>query len=149
LYPPLLAESAVFTGITGPRLWQVMQALAGFGLIDVTDRTDRPETRVTRIHPLVRYTSSLGSDPAERRALLALAAGLLRRAAESDYGRQLIVIQAPRDSATWPVWHALAPHVLHVFEAVIAVPGYPSDAVTAAAYAAGGVAVYQAARGLV
>jgi hypothetical protein len=34
LDPAILADSPLFPGITGPRLWQALQALAGFGLID-------------------------------------------------------------------------------------------------------------------
>ena len=144
LHPPTMASSVLFANITGPRVWQVLQALAGFGLIDLPDGEDRRAPRVIRLHPLVRDTSCPGSSQAEREAYLTLAASLLSQAAASADTR------LPEEQATWPRWQILAPHAVHVFETLTATAGFPDDAITAAAFAAGKAASYQAtAQGLI
>ena len=96
--PPSLAGSPLFEGITGPRLWQVLHTLAGFGLIDLTGSASNVPavpacTRwyVTPAVPVVLVT------PVERDAYLTLAAGLLLRAAAAKENG------VPEDPAKWPI----------------------------------------------
>jgi hypothetical protein len=56
LRPERLSESPLLAGITGPRVWHALQALAGFGLIELGGSGDRQQP-VTRLHPLVRDAS--------------------------------------------------------------------------------------------
>jgi tetratricopeptide (TPR) repeat protein len=143
LTPPILASSALFPGITGARLWQVLQELAGFGLVDITGDGDGTVPRVIRLHPLIRDTSRPSASRGERATYLTLAGKLLGVVAESaDY-------LSPEDPATWPLWQALTPHAHHIFEILTATPGYPDDAIKAAAYAVGMAASYQATQGLI
>jgi tetratricopeptide (TPR) repeat protein len=143
LHPPTLTDSPIFSDITGPRLWQVLQALADFGLIELTGGPDQAVPRAIRLHPLVRDTSRVGSSQSEQKAYFTLAASLARAAA---------IPQAagwPEDPSAWPRWQALAPHALYVFDAMIAAAGYPDEALIAAAYAADKAAGYQASQGLI
>ena len=143
LDPAILADSHLFAGITGPRLWQALQALAGFGLIDLSGNTDNA-VAVTRLHPLVRDSSRphLGAGPEEHAGYLELAARLLERATGTEE------TGLPEDPASWPVWQLLVPHGVYVFEALTSGADYPDTAVEHAAYAAGMAARYQAAQGL-
>jgi len=141
LHPPTLASSPLFANITGPRLWQVLQALAGFGLIELTRGQDQVLPRVIRLHPLVRGTSRSQGEQGE---YLALAASLARAAAEVPDAAG-----SPEDPSTWPRWQVLAPHALHVFEAMTSAAVYPDEALIAAAYAADRAASYQATQGLI
>ena len=143
LDPWTLNGSPLLEGISGPRLWQVLQTLAGFGLIDLTDG-DGNLLAMIRLHPLVRDTSrpGPGGTPGERDAYLMLAAQLLRQAAATE-GTGL-----PEYPAMWPVWQALAPHAVHVLEAVASSPDCPDEAAEAAADVAGLAARYQGTQGL-
>jgi len=143
LHTPTLASSPLFADITGPRLWQVLQALAGFGLIELTGGQDQAAPRVIRLHPLVRDTSRAGSSKSEQEEYLSLAASLLRAAALSE------ATGSPEDAPNWPRWQALAPHALHTFETMVAGGDYSDEALIAAAYAADRAACYQAAQGLI
>jgi tetratricopeptide (TPR) repeat protein len=144
LHPPTLASSPLFADITGPRLWQVLQALAGFGLIELTGGgEDQDAPRVIRLHPLVRDTSRAGSSKSEQREYLSLAASLLRAAALSD------AMGSPEDAPNWPRWQVLAPHALYIFESMVAAGDYPDEALIGAASAADKAATYQAAQGLI
>lgn len=142
LHPHAMADSELFANITGPRLWQILQTLAGFGLIDLTAGSNRPTARVIRLHPLVRDTSGPRGSQSERAAYLVLAASLLRRAASAEE------TGSPEDPAAWPRWQVLAPHAVHVFESVTVTTSYPDNTITAAAYAADKAASYQANQGL-
>lgn len=142
LSPPVLASSALFPGITGARLWQVLQELAGFGLIDITGGEDRAVLPVIRLHPLIRDTSRSSASQDERATYLTLAGNLLGGMAESED------TYSPEDPAMWPLWQVLAPHVLYTFETLITTSGCSEDAIKAAAYAAGMAANYQATQGL-
>jgi hypothetical protein len=142
LDPAALGATALLEGITGPRLWQVLQTLAGFGLIDLIS-SDGNRLAAIDVHPLVRDTSrpsASGSD--DRASYLMLAAELLRRAAAADQ------TGLPEDPKTWPLWQALAPHAGYVFDTLAASPDCSDQAAQAAAYAAGLAARYQAAHGL-
>jgi tetratricopeptide (TPR) repeat protein len=143
LHPPTLASSPLFADITGLRLWQVLQALAGFGLIELASSQDQVELRVIRLHPLVRDTNRAGSTNTEQEEYLTLAASLVRVAAASE------ALGSPEDPVTWPRWQALAPHALDGFQTLTAAPGYPDEALIAAAYAADKTAAYQAAQSLI
>ena len=145
LRPPALADSRLFADITGPRLWQVLQALADFGLIELTGvgGPDHVVPRVIQLHPLVRDTSRAGTSQSERREYFALAARLAQIAAGPK------VAGSPEDPAAWLRWQTLAPHALHVFEVITLGAGYPDEVLVAAAYAADEAAAYQANQGLI
>jgi len=57
-------------------------------------------------------------------------------------------IGAPKDTATWPMWQAMASHVMYVFEALRSSESGPADILMAAACAAGMAARNVAERGL-
>jgi len=140
LRPATLSTSPLLPQITGRRLWEVLKALDGFGLIDLGASGDGPRPLpVARLHPLVRDTSI--PTPDERLGFLELAARLLERAAATGE------TGLPEDPPTWPAWQLLAPHVAAVFAALAAEPGCPDDAAKAAAYAAYMAARYQARQG--
>ena len=145
LNPAILADSPFFTGITGARLWQALQALAGFGLIDLTGNSDNA-VAVIRLHPLVRDTSRPRPDtgPDEHAGYLELAARLLKHAAAAKE------TGLPEDPATWPMWQLLVPHAVYVFDALTSGTDadYSDSTVEQAAYAAGMAARYQADQGL-
>jgi hypothetical protein len=141
LKPAGLAVWPTFEALTGSRLWQVLQALDGFGLIDLDISDDQTAIPVIRLHPLVRDTSRPGAEGGDRPALLGLAARLLQKAATKDAG-------FPSDPATWPIWQLLSAHAVHVFETLMAEPACPDDVAMAAASAAFIAAIYQAEQGL-
>jgi tetratricopeptide (TPR) repeat protein len=143
LYPPTLSSSGLFPGISGNRLWRVLQALAEFGLIDMTYGSDRAALGVIRLHPLVRDTSLADGSSSELEEYLALAAALVKEAARPERAGP------PDKSPSWPRWQLLAPHALHVFETVATGAGCPDESLVAAAYAADRAASYQAAQGLI
>ncbi len=137
LHPATTSESALFADITGRRLWRVLQALDGFGLIELNAKTAKA-IPVTQLHPLVRDTSSpqLHGTDRERAAYLELAARLLRRAADAKESG------LPEDPSMWPVWQLLAPHAMHVFDRLASDPDTPDDTAEAASGAVGLVARY-------
>ena len=60
--PGLMANSLLFTGLTGTRLWECLQALEAFGFIDLLPAEDGElAVSVLRLHPLVRDTSQSAS----------------------------------------------------------------------------------------
>ena len=141
LYPDTLAASSSLRDITGSRLWQALNALADFGLIDLdTSGQDQAVIPVTRLQPLVRDTSRPAAGP-ERLAFLELAARLLQRAAEAEE------TGLPEDPLMWPVWQLLVPHSIMVFDSLTSEPDCADDAVQAAAYAAAMTARFQAEQG--
>ncbi|GAB1820116.1 tetratricopeptide repeat protein [Herbidospora sp. RD11066] len=104
LVPSQLAEIEPFTGITGPQIWQVLTALADFGLIEI-DVSRRPPTVL--VHPLVRATTGSG-DQSHHDQYRYVAAELLCAAAQSD------ATGKPEEPARWPLWQALTPHTSHL-----------------------------------
>jgi hypothetical protein len=142
LDPAILADSPLFAGITGPRLWRALQALAGFGLIDLTGNSNKA-VAVTRLHPLVRDTSRphQGAEPDEHTSYLELAARLLDGATKAEE------TGLPEDPAAWPTWQLVVPHAMYVFEALTCGGDYPDTTIEHAAYAAGMAARYQAEQG--
>jgi tetratricopeptide (TPR) repeat protein len=143
LNPASLGGSGLFADITGPRLWQVLQALFGFGLIELPDSNDQKNPRVIRLHPLVRDTSRAGANESEQEEYLSLVANLLKQAALSD------AMGSSDAPSTWPKWQALTPHALHVFEAILGAGKFSDAALTASTYAADKAANYQANQGLI
>jgi Tetratricopeptide repeat len=141
LDPGMLSVSALLPGLTGSRLWEVLQVLDGSGLVDLDASGDGVGAiAIARLHPLVRDTSL---PPAvQRPVFLALAARLLRHAAAAaeETGE-------PEDPRTWRVWQHLAPHCIAVFAGLTAEPDCPNDAAEAAAYAAQTALRYQAKEG--
>lgn len=143
LPPRILADSPLFAGITGPRLWQILQALEGFGLIEMNTVQDERIPRVIQLHPLVRDTSRAGTSRGEQEEYLALAARLVRAAVTAEAAGE------PEDPPAWPRWRAMAPHALYVFQAVTSAPGYADEVLLDAARAANEAANYQASQGLI
>ena len=143
LSPTVLAGTTLFAGITGPRLWQVLQALEGFGLIDLTTGNGKT-IAVTRLHPLVRDASRPRpeTDPKSLAEYLKIAARLLYEAAAAEE------TGLPEDPGKWPMWRLLVPHATRVFGEVTSRPDCPATATEDAAYAAGMAARYQAEQGL-
>ena len=138
----ILSDSPLLEGISGPRLWQILETLAGFGLIDLING-DGKNLASIRLHPLVRDTSRSGDiDPDEREAYLMLAAELLHRAAAAE------AIGPPEDPATWPKWQVLVAHAIYIFDTLIANSGCLDEAAIVASYPAAFTARYQAAQGL-
>jgi tetratricopeptide (TPR) repeat protein len=143
LNPVAMARSRLFAGVTGPRLWQLLQTLAGFGLIDILDGPGRTQAML-RMHALVRDTGrqAHGSD-AERQEYQELTARLLATAADSGQMSDM------DEQAAQPQIAAMAPHALHVFHALTTRPATPGPAVLDAATAANVTARWQAAQGLI
>jgi hypothetical protein len=142
LDPGTLHDSHVLADITGPRLWQVLETLAGFGLIDLITSDDR-NLAVIRLHPLVRDTSRPGSSELdEHKTYLTLGAELIRRATDFEQ------TGLPEDPATWPMWQVLAMHAFCLFDTLTASPDCPDDVAIAVSNAAFLAARYQAAQGL-
>ena len=140
LNPGTLRDSPLLEGINGPRLWQILKTLAGFGLIDLISG-DADKLAVIRLHPLVRDTSHPGAgDLDEREAYLTLATQLLRRATQQA-GK-------PEDPAIWPIWQALTPHVIYTFDVAAASSDCPNETAIAASDAAALAVRYQSAQGL-
>ncbi len=144
LHPGTLAQSHLFRGITGPRIWQVLQALAGFGLVDLADTSDTATVAVARIHPLVRDTSRPRPDTSasDLSGYMELAARLLHRVVAATETGQ------PEEPGNWPFWQLITPHALEVFTIVTTSTAYQDSAVGEAAYAAGTAARYQSEQGL-
>jgi tetratricopeptide (TPR) repeat protein len=141
LHPPTLATSPLFADITGLRLWQVLQSLAQFSLIELADGQDQGAPRVVRLHPLIRDTSR--AKRVEKDEYLALAASLVRTAAISES------TGSPEDPHAWPRWQILAPHASYIFETLIASAGCRDEVLAAAADAADNAASYQASQGFI
>jgi hypothetical protein len=142
LRPAVLAANPLFDHLTGPRLWQLLESLDDFGLIDLSSDASPNAIPTARLHPLVRDTSHTSTDQSELLTYLELASQLLEQAAGSaETG-------LPEDPPTWPMWQLLAPHATHVLADVASTPGCPDEAIEAAAHAAHLAARYPAAQGL-
>ena len=64
LKPSILAASPLFPGITGRRLWDVLQALDGLNLITLgSGQTADPSSFTASLHPLVRETNAAPCRP--------------------------------------------------------------------------------------
>ena len=138
----LFASSPLLGMISGNRAWQLLRALAGFGLVNLYRQADRPGDAVV-LHPLVRDTSAAHPDVAgDPAGFPALAARLFAAATEAgDLGD-------PADPAAWPAWQALAPHAAPLLRQVsAALDRLPRPVVGALCTAAGRTGQYLHARG--
>jgi hypothetical protein len=124
LYPAIIARTSLFEDINGSRLWQVLQALDSFGLISLSPGI-ADDIAVAVLHPLVRDASR--SDACL--PYLEIAALLLEHAAEQ-------IPDSPEDPPTWPAWQLLAPHAIHVLNALAGETERSDSATLAAANAA-------------
>ena len=139
LSPNLLAASPVFPGIAGARLWQVINTLDDFGLLELSAAT--PESAgigVARVHPLVRDISRPIAESDDSMMFLELASLLLGQAVEA---------QVPEDPEAWPVLQLLAPHIEEIFKSLAAELDCPDDAAISAAHAAYMLARYRSRQG--
>jgi len=114
LDPGQMADSDLFPSLDTPRLYELLHALAGLGLLDLTP-SDGQETPTgangstdpvtLRLHPLLRDTSRhhltrSGQTP----TYLRLATRLLYQATQQPGTGN------PDDPATWPTWQTITPH---------------------------------------
>ena len=130
----------MFTGVYGARVWQLLQALDEFGLIDLTSG-DHREIAVASLHPLVRDTSAPRAGPAKHDypTFLTWRSGCITS--------RCVLAGQPEDPQTWPLWQLLIPHAMYIFSAVQSGLHWPDDLAVSAAYTATLAARYQAARG--
>ncbi|MGH3963071.1 MAG: tetratricopeptide repeat protein [Pseudonocardiaceae bacterium] len=150
LEPAVLAESPLFPGLRPDRLFELLDALADLGLVDIILPVESPdgdprsprEFPVLQLHPLVRDASRHHPD-ASGPAYFILATALLERAAN--------MAGSPEEPPNWQNWQGLAPHCLHLLHALPAdsASGFPTHAAIAQlAAAAHHAAGYFYARGL-
>jgi tetratricopeptide (TPR) repeat protein/transcriptional regulator with XRE-family HTH domain len=110
LDPAVLAKSPLFAHgqpaerPSGRRLWTLIQALAGLGLVDILHDSaeDEPLTDVVVLHPVLRAVYRRHAEV--RRELgeyVSLLVALLDRAARGLY---------PSDPVSWPRWRGIAVH---------------------------------------
>ncbi|MFF5248174.1 tetratricopeptide repeat protein [Streptosporangium sp. NPDC000095] len=129
LSPAELNTSPLLEGITGGELWETLNDLARFGLVDL-DQQARPPT--VTLHPLVRDTglhnlSNHGHGPAGS-DFYTLATRLLKAAADSEQ------TDLPENPSAWPLWQALTPHAVHLFQVTGTDAHTPTDVLTSSAY---------------
>jgi len=139
LRPRTMASALLFTGLTGPRLWDSLQALEAFGFIDLMP-AEHGELAVSvlQLHPLVRDTSRSASGvDGELEAYIDLAGALSSAAGASPE------VGEPERTAAWPQWEALTPHFAYLLTEITSHPGVAGD-VTGVAHIA---AQYLGARG--
>ncbi len=130
LRPGLMANSLLFTGLTGARLWECLQALEAFGFIDLLPAEDGElAVSVLRLHPLVRDTSRSASGIDGQGDAYIDLAGALSHAASPQGGE-------PESPSTWSLWEALTPHVAYLLVEVTDHPGAAEDVASAANSAA-------------
>ena len=140
LSPKVLATSALFTEITGARLWQVMITLGDFGLLELHPATREPaDIGTAQLHPLVRDTSRSAVDSKRRVMFLELASRLLEQAVSG---------RVPENPVTWPIYQLLAPHIEAIFESLAMESGCSDGAVATAASATYSYARYLSYQGL-
>ncbi|MFG2823522.1 tetratricopeptide repeat protein [Kitasatospora sp. NPDC048365] len=120
----------------GAQLWRLLKALADLSLIELDGVS--AALPVLRLHPLVRDAAR-----AEEAPWAPPTAGLLLNQAVGTLGDRV------EDPASWPQWHALAPHVFRSHRlAVEAADDADADGVLGAGAAALLVARYLDLRGL-
>jgi tetratricopeptide (TPR) repeat protein len=130
LRPGLMANSPLFTELTGSRLWECLQALEAFGFIDLLPAGDgEPAVSVLRLHPLVRDTSQSASGEDDRGDAYIGLAGTLAHAA-SPQGNE------PENPDTWSQWEALTPHIAYLLGEITGHRGAAEDVASAANSAA-------------
>ena len=132
LRPRTMANSLLFTGLTGPRLWDSLQALEAFGFIDLLPAQDGElAVSVLQLHPLVRDTSRSASGmDGQLEAYMDLAGALSQAAATSPEAGE------PESPTTWLQWEALTPHPAYLLIEITGHPGAVEDVAAAAHLAA-------------
>jgi tetratricopeptide (TPR) repeat protein len=122
LNPGILAGSPLFPGITGRRLWDVLQALDGLNLITLGGgQTTDPTSFTASLHPLVRETNAVHADGGDPSEYPTLAARLIAASAETP------ISESDDSPEAWPRWLALAPHVFHVLQRLEAAGGCDAE----------------------
>jgi tetratricopeptide (TPR) repeat protein len=147
LRPDILAEDDSLSAITGSRVWRLLQALAGMGLVDLREPAD-PQARdaggyTAELHPLVRDANAAHLDVTEDPTRFpALAVRLVAVAADAeDTG-------VPEDPAMWPWWQAITPHAAYLLRMIATADRIPDQIVEQSCHAATLAARYLHARGL-
>jgi tetratricopeptide (TPR) repeat protein len=112
LDPAALAGSQLLPGMTGRRLWAVLEALASQSLISVVRDEPAADTGpVLAMHPLVRESSFAHSDVAvDVSPWLTLALELVSAKAEPS------IIGPPTDPASWAWWQLVSVHCFHLIQ---------------------------------
>jgi tetratricopeptide (TPR) repeat protein len=127
LRPGLMANSLLFTGLTGTRLWECLRALEAFGFIDLLPAEDGERAvSVLRLHPLVRVTSQPGSGIDGQGDAYIDLSGALAQAAASLQGGE------PESPATWSQWEVLTPHIAYLLTDIADHQGAAEDVASAA-----------------
>jgi tetratricopeptide (TPR) repeat protein len=128
LRPAMMASSPLFTGVTGPRLWESLQTLEAFGFIDRLLAGDGElAVSVLQLHPLVRDTGRSASGMnGQLDTYFDLAGALCYAAATSPE------LFEPERPATWPKWETLAPHVDYLLSDITAYPAAAKELASAA-----------------
>lgn len=101
---PLFAAEAESRRPTRRRLWILIRAMTGLGLVDLQceSAADGPAIDMLVIHPVLRAVHRRHPDVRRRLAdHVSLITALLDGATRDAY---------PSDPASWPIWHAVAPH---------------------------------------
>jgi tetratricopeptide (TPR) repeat protein len=104
LRAPIMSRSPLIGPISGRMVWEVLSALAGLGIIELTrhDGDDPYLADMANPHPLVRETSRHSADVrSDITAYVSLTASLVAEAASG---------LDPRNPASWQRWQALAGH---------------------------------------
>ncbi|WP_258945773.1 tetratricopeptide repeat protein [Actinomadura luteofluorescens] len=133
LTPSLLTESEMFSSyLQGREIWETLQALSDTGLIDLSTPESasdehEEEVLVLRLHPLVRDASRPKRNQDRH---LGTAVALLVDGAHGG------TIGLPEDPSRWPLWQILAPHSLHLLDALSDLPNISDEVKLGAANAA-------------
>lgn len=127
LKPEILTSSALFAGLDQRRVWELVRALAGLGLVDLQHDPAEKDSIVADslvLHPLVRLTGRQSPDVRQNlSSYAALLTSLLGTAAGDP---------DPRDPVSWPRWRAAADHCLAPLDLLQdlgdgTAPGIPGD----------------------
>lgn len=130
-----LAGTPMFPGLTGRRMWTVLGALAGAGLVDLSreEGADVPAAHTLVVPALVRQTARGHRDVAHHLPRYLAAVTALLTAAVADL--------EPGDPGSWPRWRALAEHCRSPLELIrehrIPAVDTPPDVLVAAGRSAG------------
>lgn len=112
----VLAASPLFPQIDEATLRRTLQSLTDVALAEVTTpKQNATEYHLVLLHRLVRDTNRRSATD-DTDLYLDLAVDLLHKAGAGEAAGD------PAEPATWPAWHALAPHAFAVFTALAAQP---------------------------
>jgi tetratricopeptide (TPR) repeat protein len=135
LTPQTLAGAGELAQLDGPRVWNLLTALAGLGLVDLQPATGSDALPVLRVHPLVR-------DASLDHAALGIAVQAMHSAAlVPETG-------TPEDPDYWEHWTLLQPHALNLFHRVTSSEPPDQTIADAAAVTANLTARHLRAKGL-